>query len=372
MQKKYLEIDLNNNLPKVKKAIIVGKRNSEATISELELLLKTLGIETIYKMQINIREINPAYFIGKGKLEELKGIVSMLDADMIVFDEELSFTQLRNIGKALKKEISDRPRIILDIFAKRALSREGKIQVELAHLKLRLPELINQRASLDQQVGIIGTRGPGERSIEMSRRKIMERIRKLEKNLKEIEKQRNLKRERRLESENFIISIVGYTNAGKSTLFNVLTKETLPTDDLLFHTLDTRIRKGFISEEIREVLFVDTVGFIRKLPHELIESFKSTLEEIKTSDLILIVVDISDSNFKAQLKTVRDTLKDLGADKIETIIVYNKIDKFKPEFFLKDNENGMFVSALTQENIDKLKKEILNRIEKRIFAQNVV
>lgn len=354
----------------MKKAIIIGEKNSPQTISELELLLETLQIEVVYIMRLNLRKINPAYFIGKGKLEELKGIANSLGVDTIVFDEELSFTQIRNLSKALQKEILDRPRVILDIFARRALTHEGKIQVELAQLKKRLPELVDQSASLDQQVGIVGTKGPGERSIEMRRRDVFERIRKLEKHLKKIEKQRNLKRERRIISDKFIISIVGYTNAGKSTLFNALTKENLPTDDLLFHTLDTRIRKGFISKEVGEVLFVDTVGFIRKLPHELIESFKSTLEEIKSSDLIIIVVDISDPNFAAELKTVKDTLNDLGASSIETIIVYNKIDKLSKNVTFRNLEDGLFVSAKTLENMDVLKRKIIEKIEERLLIKN--
>lgn len=353
----------------MKKAVIVGEKKSLQTISELKLLLETLHIKTVYTEKVNLRKINPAYFIGKGKVEELKGIVSSLNADTVVFDEELTFTQIRNLSKVLQREVLDRPRVILDIFARRALTREGKIQVELAQLKRRLPELVNQGALLDQQAGIVGTRGPGERSIEIRRRQLMERIRKLERQLKEIEKQRNLKRERRLSSETFVISIVGYTNAGKSTLFNALTRESLPTDNLLFHTLDTRIRKGFVSNEIGEVLFVDTVGFIRKLPHELIESFKSTLEEIKTSDLILIVVDISDPNFISELKTVRDTIEELGASSIDTIIVYNKIDKLSKKFALINIENGLFISALTLENIDELKMEIKKKIEERILVK---
>jgi len=321
-------------------------------------------------MKTSSKKINPAYYIGKGKLLELKGLIDSLLIDMVAFDENISSTQIRNLSKYLNVPILDRKRVILDIFAKRALTSEGKIQVELAGLKIKLPELINRRASLDQQPGFIGAKGIGERSLELTRREIMEKIRKLQKKLKVIEKQRKLKREKRTSSSLFIISIVGYTNAGKSTLFNILTKETLPTDNLLFHTLDTRIRKGFLSNAISEVLFIDTVGFIRKLPHELIESFKSTLEEIKTSDLIITVVDISDPDFEFHIKTVKDTLKELGANQINNIFAYNKVDKVESEkledYKMNLLDDGIFISSINSYNIDELKNKIIHVIENKI------
>lgn len=325
----------------------------------------------MYELKISSRKRHPAYYIGKGKLTDLKGLVSSLEAELVVFDENISSTQIRNLVNFLNVPVLDRQRVIIDIFAKRAMTSEGKIQVELARLKIKLPELVNRRHSLDQQPGFIGAKGIGERSIELSRREIMEKIRKLQSKLKDIEKQRKLKREKRVSSSIFIISIVGYTNAGKSTLFNILTKESLPTDDLLFHTLDTRIRKGFLSNAISEVLFVDTVGFIRKLPHELIESFKSTLEEIKTSDLIITVVDISDPDFEFQIKTVKDTLKELGADEIVNIFAYNKIDKLENEKLeeYKKNENlddGIFISSKNGSNISELKNQIISFIENKL------
>jgi len=357
--------------PKRFKAIVVGEKDSESTLTELQLLLDTLHIETITTMIINLRHKDPATYITKGKLEELRILAESMEADIIAFDFELSSTQIRNLKKILGGILLDRPRIILEIFAQRATTREGKVQVELASLQKRLPEIIDQKASLDQQFGVIGMKGPGERSLELTRRNVYARINKLKKRLKELQKQRKIQRDRRIASDSFLISIVGYTNAGKSTLFNALTKEDLPTDNLLFHTLDTRTRKGFISKEIGDVLFIDTVGFIRKLPHELIEAFKGTLEEIKLSDLILLVLDSSDQEFYQQYCTVVQTLTDLGANEIKTILVLNKADialKNKlPQWFLdKLGQEAIFVSAMTTWNIDLLKQKIAEIIDERL------
>jgi GTP-binding protein HflX len=351
-------------------AIVVGRRGSEATITELNLLLDTLHIKVEVEMIINIRKIERSTFITKGKLDELKTLVLSYEADMVVFDEELSSTQIRNLKKIIDVPILDRPRIILDIFAERATTREGKIQVELASLQKRLPELVDQKASLDQQFGVIGMKGPGERNIELSRRTVYERIKKLKRKLKESQKQREVKRDKRTKSSSFIISIVGYTNAGKSTLFNALTQDNQPTDNLLFHTLDTRTRKGYISKEIGEVLFVDTVGFIRKLPHELIEAFKSTLEEIKLSDLLLIVLDLNDPEFEHQLSTVQQTIKELKADGIDTILVGNKSDlalqKHPEDWYAQILGDITFISSKTLWNIDLLKDKIIKKIDERL------
>lgn len=360
-----------NKKPEPLKAIVVGRRGSEATIAELKLLLDTLHILVETEVIINVRKIEPATFLTKGKLDEVKTLVLSFSADMVVFDEELSSTQIRNLKKALEVPVQDRPRIILDIFAERATTREGKIQVELASLQKRLPELVDQKATLDQQFGVIGMKGPGERKIELSRRTVYERIKKLKKRLKESQKQREIKRDKRTKSSSFIISIVGYTNAGKSTLFNLLTQDDQPTDNLLFHTLDTRTRKGYISKEIGSVLFVDTVGFIRKLPHELIEAFKSTLEEIKLSDLLLIVLDLNDPEFEHELSTVQQTLKELKADSIETILVGNKSDlafsKNTKEWYSQILGEIVFISAITKWNIDLLKEKIVKKIDERML-----
>lgn len=352
------------------KAVVVGRKGSEVTVTELNLLLETLHVQVEVEMMVNIRKIERSTFLTKGKLEELKTLVLSFEADTVVFDEELTSTQIRNLKKALETDVTDRPRIILEIFAQRATTREGKIQVELATLQKRLPELIDQKATLDQQFGVIGMKGPGERKIELTRRTVYEKIKKLKKKLKESQKQREIKRDKRTKSSSFIVSIVGYTNAGKSTLFNCLTQDDQPTDNLLFHTLDTRTRKGYLSKEIGEVLFVDTVGFIRKLPHELIEAFKSTLEEIKLSDLLLIVLDLNDPEFENQLITVQQTLKELKAETIDTILVGNKSDlalkKNSEEFYLQLLGETVFVSSLTKWNIDMLKERIIQKIDERL------
>lgn len=360
---------------KIKKAIIVGDKKTPETSRELELLLNTLRIETEIVFPIDTSKPSPATFISKGKLEELSNLAKALDINLIAFDDELSYTHLRNLNKILDCAITDRPRIILDIFSLRASSKEGKIQVELAVLKKRLPEIVQQKKSYDQQVGFIGGKGPGERKIEITRRNIYQKIHYCKLQLKAIEKQRQTKRERRLSSDLFLVSIVGYTNAGKSTLFNVLTKEQTPTDDLLFHTLDTRTRKGHLTKTLPHALFSDTVGFIRKLPHELVEAFKGTLEEIRYSDLLLIVVDISDVDFPQHLHTIKTTLKDLQADHIDQILIYNKADIFPDQTnytaLMKQHGEGLLLSALKKEKIDELKKEIILIAEKRFAFSNV-
>ncbi len=348
-------------------AIIVGDKNTPETSRELELLLNTLHISTEVVFPIDTSRIHPATFLTKGKLEELLALSKALQVDFIVFDDELGYTQLRNLSAQFGAIITDRPRIILDIFSSRATSREGKIQVQLAVLKKRLPEIVQQHKSYDQQVGFIGGKGPGERKIEITRRNIHQKIHQLNLQLKNLEKHRKTKRDRRLSSNLFLISIVGYTNAGKSTLFNVLTKDEAPTDDLLFHTLDTRTRKGFLSNTLGYALYSDTVGFIRKLPHELVEAFKGTLEEIRYADLILIVVDISDPDFPLHLNTIKETLSDLMAQDIPRIMVYNKADLFPRQTnynaLMKQYGKGIIVSALQKEQIDVLKKEIMQQIE---------
>jgi GTPase len=352
-----------------KTAIIVGDRNTPETTSEMELLLKTLHIESEVIFPVDLGKISPATFISKGKLEELRNLALALKIDLIVFDDELSYTQIRNLTKLTNTVIADRPRIILDIFASRATTKEGKIQVELAILRKRLPEIVHQNKAYDQQVGFIGGKGPGERKIEITRRTIYQKIHQFNIQLKALEKQRKTKRDKRLDSDLILISIAGYTNAGKSTLFNALTREHTPTDDLLFHTLETKTRKGFLNNTVGSVLFSDTVGFIRKLPHELVEAFKGTLEEIQFADLIMIVVDVSDPDFPLHLSTVHQTLKDLKADHIDSILIYNKADLYpeKTNFnsLLKQHGDGILMSALSQEGLPELKQKIINKIEDR-------
>lgn len=350
----------------MKKAIIVGEKNHTETFQELELLLATLDIETIASFIINTKTITRSTFLTSGKLAELKGITPMLEADIVAFDFSLSYTQLANLKKEIPAIILDRPRIILEIFSKRATTREGKIQVELAYLKLRLPELVNPKAKLDQQMGFIGGKGPGEKKLELNKRSLGNRIQSLKKKLRTIEKNRVQKRDRRMQSDQFIISLVGYTNAGKSTLFNQLTKQNMPTDDLLFHTLEPKISKGFLSPALNPVLFADTVGFIRKLPHELIESFKSTLEEISLSDLLLIILDSHDQAVITQYKVIRNTLQEIKADHLPYLLVFNKTDLASPG--LNQSEitaeigDGVWCSAKTGEGLEDLRSRILDQI----------
>lgn len=325
--------------------------------------MKTLNIQTELVFIVNNRVHNPANYIGKGKLEELHGYVAESNIDIVAIDDELKYSQIRNLQKRLKTTVLDRPRIILEIFAKRATTKEGKLQVEIATIQRRKTELINQKIDMDQQAGFIGGKGPGEKKIELSRRRLLQRLKALRIALKKIERQRIVTRGKRSSSSIFTVSLVGYTNAGKSTLFNSLTKENLPTDNLLFHTLDTRTRKGYINQSIGEILYNDTVGFIRKLPHELIEAFKSTLEEILLSDLVLIVLDISDPQCENHLATVHKTLKDLGADDIPSILVLNKSDELPEDFEYPDfNTNPdipiISISALHNKGIINLKNQI--------------
>ena len=350
----------------MKKAIIVGEKGHADSLRELELLLATLDITTIAPFYIHTKTISRATFLTSGKLEELKGIAPLLEADVVAFDFSLSYTQLANLKKAIPAMILDRPRIILEIFSKRATTREGKIQVELAYLKIRLPELVNPKAKLDQQMGFIGGKGPGEKKLELNRRALSLRIQSLKKKLRTIEKNRVQKRDKRMKSDQFIVSLVGYTNAGKSTLFNQLTKQSVPTDDLLFHTLEPKIGKGFLSSSVHPVLYADTVGFIRKLPHELIESFKSTLEEISLSDLLLIVLDSSDPAVTDQVQVIRDTLVEIKADHLPYLFVFNKADKLTEESqreqIIASLGEGVWVSAITGDGLEDLRKKILDHL----------
>jgi GTP-binding protein HflX len=357
----------NPSQNKVFKTVIVGRKNSLDTIKELESLLATLDIHTELIFIVQMHKPDARNYLTKGKLNELQQYIQAGSVDVISVDDELKFSQIRNLQKFCNVPVLDRPRIILEIFSKRAHTKEGKIQVEIATLQRRKAELINQHSSLDQQAGFIGGKGPGEKKIELNRRQLFQRLKRLKRSLGQIEKQRYTKRSKRLSSSVFIVSLVGYTNAGKSTLFNCLTKENIPTDNLLFHTLDTRTRKGFLSPSIGEVLFNDTVGFIRKLPHELIEAFKSTLEEILMSDLIIKVVDVSDKQCLQHHETVRETLEDLGANEIPSLTVLNKMDAIHPDIDVDqiefcNTDNCIQVSALKNEGIEELKKTIHKKI----------
>jgi GTP-binding protein HflX len=303
-----------------------------------------------------------AFFIGKGKLKELMLLSQAMDASLVVFDEELSGAQIRNLEEALGLKVIDRTQLILDIFAQRAKSREGKLQVELAQLRYMMPRLIGMRQQLSRTGGGIGTRGPGEKKLEVDRRRIRDRLNDLERDLREVKKYRDLRREGRTSANIFQICLVGYTNAGKSTLLNNIADADIYAKDQLFATLDPTTRKVLLSNG-KEVLVTDTVGFIRKLPHDLVEAFKSTLEEVLYADLLIHVVDGSNPDYEAQVSVVMDVLAELGADEKDTIMAINKIDKCPGRFAAaeyKDMENAVHISASERIGLTQL----LSLIEK--------
>ena len=299
---------------------------TEACLDELEELVKTAGAVTVAKAVQKRDRIHPGHYIGKGKLEEIKMMLQTYDASGIVCDDELSPAQMKNLEQMLQTKIMDRTMVILDIFASRAMSKEGKIQVELAQLKYRLSRLAGIGASMSRLGGGIGTRGPGETKLETNRRYIKERIGELNQEAKEIQTHRQLLRNQRNKKGIPLISLVGYTNAGKSTLINALTDAGVLAEDKLFATLDTTTRKVKLPNG-SEILLTDTVGFIQKLPHHLIQAFRATLEELTYSDILLHVVDVSDENRQEHMKTVYETLKNLHCEATPVITVYNKTDK---------------------------------------------
>ena len=341
------------------KAILVGMENDEGydTLEELKALAETAGAEVKAKFRIRKRPIDNATYIGSGKDEELSLKGSELDADLFIFDDELSALQLRSLEETLGTKVIDRTTLILDIFAARAASREGKLQVELAQLKYRLPRLLGQGQLLSRLGGGIGTRGPGEKKLEIDRRRIRRRIFELETELAEIEKQRNMRRETRKTNRVPLVALVGYTNAGKSTLLNKLTDSDVLAEDKLFATLDPVVRR-ITLENGTEALLSDTVGFINKLPHDLISAFKSTLEEVADADLILHIVDISCPFYDKQMQVVENVLSSLNAGNIPRLTVYNKTDLLNDP--LNDPacrvpaEGRIFVSAFTGEGLNEL------------------
>lgn len=300
--------------------------NINDSLDELEELVNTAGGIVIGRMIQKREGVHKAHYFGKGKLDELKAYVDELGATGIVCDDELTASQMRNLGKIINVKIMNRTLIILDIFAKRASSFEGKVQVELAQLKYKLTHLTGQGKDLSRLGGGIGTRGPGEKKLETDRRNISDRIAELNKELKEIERHRKVIRENRLKNKQPIVAFVGYTNAGKSTLMNAITNANVLAVNKLFATLDTTTRKIELDSG-NEYLFTDTVGFIQKLPHNLIKAFRATLEETKYSDVLVHVVDATNSARDEHMRVVYKTLKDLDCIDKPIITVYNKIDK---------------------------------------------
>ncbi len=347
--------------------------DTEACLDELEELVKTAGGITVDKMIQNRERIHPGTYLGKGKIEEVRERIWELGATGVVCDDELSPAQLRNLEDALDTKVLDRTMVILDIFAARANTREGKIQVELAQLKYRAARLVGLRSSLSRLGGGIGTRGPGEKKLEMDRRLIHERIGQLKAELRDVERHREVMRQQRERTHTSVAAIVGYTNAGKSTLLNLLTDAGILAEDKLFATLDPTTRNLELPGG-QHILLTDTVGFIRKLPHHLIEAFKSTLEEARYSDIILHVVDCSNPQMDMQMHIVYDTLKQLEVTDKIMVTVFNKIDRLEQEVILKDlsSDYQIQISAKTGAGIPEL-KELLETIlrNQKVYLEKV-
>jgi len=332
-----------------------GEDDVKEYLDELAFLAETAGAQTHGRFTQKVEYPNPKTFVGKGKLEEIRRYVKSNSIDLVIFDDELSPSQLRNIERELEVKILDRSGLILDIFASRAQTSHARTQVELAQYQYLLPRLTKMWTHLDRQKGGIGMRGPGETEIETDRRIIGDKISLLKKKLEKIDKQKFTQRQNR--GKLVRVALVGYTNVGKSTILNLLGKEKVFAENKLFATLDTTVRK-IVFQNI-PFLLADTVGFIRKLPHQLVESFKSTLDEVREADLLLHVVDISHPAFEDHYHTVNETLKEIEAIDKPTILVFNKIDAFS---YVKKDEDDL--TPVLRENIslDELKKTWMNRM----------
>ncbi len=380
-------IEKNKKFTQEQKTVLVGLVTASQTeqqlteyLDELTFLAETAGVMTVKKFTQKLPHPDSRTFVGKGKLEEIKRYVSMhSDVELVIFDDELTGSQIQNIEKELGVKTIDRSDLILDIFASRAKSAQAKTQVELAQYQYILPRLKGMWKHLERQGGGVGTRGPGETEIETDRRIVKDKITLLRKRLSEIDKQSFTQRKER--GEFIRVSLVGYTNVGKSTIMNLLSKSEVFAENKLFATLDTTTRK--VVFEQTPFLLSDTVGFIRKLPHHLVESFKSTLDEVREADILLHVVDISHPHYEDQLAVVNKTLAELGATDKPTITIFNKMDKYESEAFdqwlepevkkdllidLKQRwqnetkDNCVFVSATEKLNIDELRQTILNKV----------
>ncbi len=365
------------------KALLVGvilpnkyQRDIENYLSELSLLAKTAEVEVLGSITQSLSKVNPAFYIGRGKANQVVEQARILEANLIIFDEELSPAQIKNYHKLAKDiKVIDRSGLILDIFKKHAKTREAKTQVELALCQYLLPRLTRQWTHLERQMGGVGTRaGMGETQIEIDRRLIREKISKLKVDLKKIERERKTQSQNR--KKEFSVALVGYTNAGKSTLFNALTGNDVYVKDQLFATLDTTVRKFRINKS-HKVLISDTVGFIGKLPHNLVASFRSTLKEAIEANLILIVLDASSSTIDDHLNTIKKVLNDLGAEEMPKTIILNKIDQVQDESRIiqlkNDYSDAILVSALHHLKLDDIKNHIIQKIESDfvIFDLNI-
>ncbi len=313
----------------------------------------------------NRKTPDPALYIGEGKLEELKELILVNDANIVVFDNSLSGNKIKNLENALDVKVIDRTMLILDIFARRALSKEGALQVELAQLKYSMPRIGSLSQSSGRFGGGVGMRGPGETKLELDRRVIENKILQKGRELKELESKRDLRRQNRKKSRIFNVALVGYTNSGKSTLLNTLTKSDVLAKDMLFATLDPTTKKMYLGD-FKECVITDTVGFVSRLPHELVNAFHSTLEEAVNADLVFHIIDISDSKYKLKVEAVNKTLESLKIGETPVINIYNKSDRINIEEILENDENiekdAIFISATKRMNLEVLKEKIKEQI----------
>jgi GTPase len=363
------------------------EKQAKEYLDELEFLAETAGAEVLKKFTQKLDVPNTATFVGSGKLEEIGTYIKAMEADTVIFDDELTPTQLRNIEKSLECKVLDRTNLILDIFAKRAQTAHAKTQVELAQYQYMLPRLTRLWTHLERQQGGIGTRGPGESQIETDKRIILDKIAFLKEKLKKIDMQKSIQRKNR--GKMVRVALVGYTNVGKSTIMNMIAKSEVFAENKLFATLDTTVRKVVIGN--LPFLLADTVGFIRKLPHGLVESFKSTLDEVREADILLHIVDIAHPGFEEQIETVNSTLLEIKAGDKPTIFVFNKIDVFtyvkkdeddlsarskenfsleewKNSWMAKHNMPALFISAKLKENLEDFKSNLYEQV-KAIHSQ---
>ena len=380
MRKKFYDTAI-----KQERAVLVGvitanesDERAKEYLEELEFLVETAGAKTEKIFTQKLQKPDRATFVGSGRLEDIKAYVTEEEIDMVVFDDELTPSQLRNIENELQVKILDRNNLILDIFANRAQTAQAKTQVELAQLQYLLPRLTRLWTHLERQKGGIGMRGPGESQIETDRRLILNKIDLLKDKLKAIDKQNETQRKNR--HQMIRVALVGYTNVGKSTIMNMLSKSDVFAENKLFATLDTTVRKVVIENV--PFLLSDTVGFIRKLPHDLVECFKSTLDEVREADILIHVVDVSHPSFEDHIRAVNDTLRELGALDKQTIVVFNKIDAYQPvqthsedelhtmtlddfkhSWMAKNNNPAIFISATERENIDEFRSLIYQHVK---------
>ena len=355
-----------------KRVIIVGininnKNNFEESIIELKNLCIACDIEIVGEMEQNLKKINPTFYMGSGKIEELRDLIEEMNAEIIVFNNELSASQIKNIEEEVKCSIIDRTALILDIFANRAKTREAKLQVEVARLQYELPRLIGANENLGRQSGGVGTknRGAGETKLELDRRRIEDRIASLNKELEILKYQRNTQKNKRKKSNIPNVALVGYTNAGKSSVMNVLVEKFINKEDkkvfeknMLFATLETYVRNIKLHNN-KSFLLYDTVGFVGDLPHNLVKAFRSTLEEVCDADLLVHIIDISNPNYKNQIDVTNETLSQIGADNIPMIYVYNKIDLIDLD---KLDNNKILISAKRDIGIDRLIESICEKV----------